>query len=77
MVLFLFHYVLGDVVYCETSDRAIKSRPLDATFSQGVCGRILLDNDSIKRHLISVVHLGVITVEIKCARWTRGFIEIV
>ena len=65
MGLFLFHYVSRDVVHCETSDCAIKSRALDVTYSQGVCGRILLGEDSIKRRLISAVHLGVITVEIE------------
>ena len=42
-----------------------------------VRGKIRLDEDLIKRCLISAVHLGVITVKIKCARWTRGFIAIV
>ena len=56
----------GDMAQCETSDRAIKSRVSDVTYSERVCGDIRLDDDSIKRHLISAVHLGVIMVEIKC-----------
>ena len=57
----LFYFIMfsGDVVQCETSDRAIKLRESDVTYSQGVCGRIRLDEDLIKRRLISV--------EIKCA----------
>ena len=74
--LFLFHYVLGDVAQCETSDRVIKSRASDITYSHGVRGRIKLDDDLIKRRLISAVHLGVVTVKIKCTRWTHGFIAI-
>ena len=68
MGLCLFHYVLGDVAHCETSDSAIKSRASDVTYSHGVCGRILLYEDSIKWRLISTVHLVVIMVEVKCAR---------
>ena len=64
--LFLFHYVSGDVAQCEASDRMIKSHASDVTYSQGVRGDIRLDEDSIKRHLISAIHLGVIMVEIKC-----------
>ena len=77
MGLFLFHYVSGDVAHCETSDRVIESRASDVTYSQGVCGDIPLDDDSIKRHLISAVHLEVIRVKIKCTQWTHGFIMIV
>ena len=65
------------MAHCETSDCAIKLRALDVTYSQGVRGRILLDDDSINRRLISPIHLGVITVEIKCTRSTSGFIAIV
>ena len=32
--------IAGDVAQCETSDRAIKSRVLDVTYSQGVCDDI-------------------------------------
>ena len=65
--LSLFDYVSGDMAHYETFDRAIQSRALDVTYSQGVRGDILLDDDSLKGHLISTVHLGVITIEIKCA----------
>ena len=61
----------------ETFDRVIESRASDVTYSEGVRGDILLDDDSINRRLISAVHLGVITVEIECARWTHGFLAIV
>ena len=74
---FLFHFVSGDVAHYETSDRVIKSRESDVTYSQGVCGRILLDDDLIKQRLFSAIHLGVITVEIKCALLTCGFIAVV
>ena len=63
-------------MHCETSDRVIKSCALDVTYSQGVRGRILLGDDSIKRHSIPGVHLGVIKFEIECARWTHGLIAI-
>ena len=66
--LFLFDYVSGDVAQCEASDRMIKSCASDVTYSQGVRGDIRLDEDSIKQHLILVVHLGVIMVEIKCTQ---------
>ena len=69
--------ISGDATQCETFDRTIKSCASDVTYSQGVRGDIRLDNDSIKRRLILAVHLRVITVEIKCARWTHGFIAIV
>ena len=75
--LFYFHYVSGDVAQCETSECAIKLRASDVTYSEEVRDRIRLDNDSIKQCLISTAHLRVITVEIKCTRWTRGFIAIV
>ena len=58
-------FISGDVAHCDTSDRAIKSRASDVTYSQGVRGKILLGDDSINRRLISAIHLGVITVEIK------------
>ena len=74
MGLCLFHHVSGDVSHCETSDHVIKLRASDVTYSQGVRGRILLDDDSIKQRLMSAVHLGVITVEIECARWTHALI---
>ena len=77
MGLCLFHYVSGDVALCETSNRVIESCASDVTYSKGVRGDILLDVNSIKRRLISAVHLGVITVEIESARWTHGFIAIV
>ena len=77
MGLCFFIYVSGDVEQCETSDRVIESRALDVTYSLRVRGDILLDDDSKNRRLISAVHLGVITVEINCARWTHGFITIV
>ena len=59
------------------SDCVIESRASDVTYSQGVRGRILLGDDLIKWRFILAVHLGVIMVDIKCARWTRGFIAIV
>ena len=68
MRLFLFHYVSGDMAHCETFDRTIKLRASDVTYSQGVRGRILLNDDSIKHRLISAVHLVFIIVEIKCAQ---------
>ena len=77
MELCFFIFVSGDVAQCETFDRVIKSRESDFTYSHGVCGGILLGDDSIKRCLISAVHLRVITVEIDCARWKQGFIAIV
>ena len=61
----------------ETSNRVIESRASDVTYSEGVRGDILLEDDLINRWLISAVHLGVIMVEIECARWTHGFIAIV
>ena len=59
-------FILGDVAHCEESDRVIKSHVSAVTYSQGVRGDILLDDDWIKGRLISAVHLGVITIEIKC-----------
>ena len=75
--LCLFLYVSGNVAHGETSDHVIESRASDVTYSEGVRDDILLDDDSINRRLISAVHLGVIIVEIECARWTHGFIAIV
>ena len=77
MGLCLFLYVSGDVAHGEMSDCVIESHVSDVTYSEGVHGDILLDDDSINRHLISAIHLGVITVKIECARWTHGFIMIV
>ena len=77
MGLLFFIYVSGGVAHGEMSDRVIESRASNVTYSEGVRGDILLDDDSINRRLISTVHLGLITVEIECARWTHGFISIV
>ena len=71
MGLCFFIYVSRDVAHCETSDRVIESRASDVTYSEGVRGDILLDDDFINRRLISAIHQGVVTVEIECARWTR------
>ena len=60
-----------------TFDRVIQSRAWDVTYSKGVRGDIILDVDSIKRCLISAIHLGVIIVKIKSAQWTHGFITII
>ena len=68
MGLCFYIYVLGDVAHRETFDRMIESHASDVTYSKGVRGEILLDNDSINRCLISAVHLRVITVEIECAQ---------
>ena len=48
MGLCFFIYVSGDVAHGETSDHMIESRASDVTYSQGVCGNILLDVNSIK-----------------------------
>ena len=77
MELCFFIYVSSDVAQCETFDRVIESRESDVTYSHGVCGGILLGDDSIKQRLISAVHLRVIMVNIDCARWKHGFIAIV
>ena len=77
MGLYLFPFVSSDVAHGETSDRVSESRASDVTYSEGVRGDILLDVDSIKQNLISAVHLGVIKVEIECARWIHRFIAIV
>ena len=74
--LYVF-FISRDVAHCETYDRAIKLPMSDVTYSQRVRGDILLNDDLIKQCLISAINLGVITVEIKCTRWTCGFIAIV
>ena len=74
---FYFILISSDVAHGETSDCVIESRASDVSYSEGLRGDILLDDDSINRHLISAVHLGVITVEIESARWTHEFITIV
>ena len=73
--LYLF-LISGDVAHCEMSDRVIESRESDVSYPQGVQSDIQLDDDSTNRRLNSAVHLGVITVEIECARWTHRLIVI-
>ena len=43
-----FIYVSGDVTQCETSDRVIESRASDVTYSRGIRGDNILDEDSIE-----------------------------
>ena len=76
MGLCFFIYVSVDVAHGEMSNRVIESRATDVTYSEGVRGDILLDDDSINQRLISAIKLRDITVEIECARWTHGFIVI-